>query len=139
VGLVVDTSALIDIERSGGDVKSRLGELGDERAVVPAIVYAELQVGVRLADTRRRAEARRARIDALVARLPIVDFDRAIAERWADLFAHMTRAGTMLPSNDLAVASTAMHLDFAVLLGSRGESHFEKVPGLRIARIGRPR
>lgn len=137
MGLVVDTSALVEVERGAGDAESLLGELGSEAAVVPAIVYAELQVGVRLADTAARATTRRARIDALVERLPIVEFDRPIGDRWADLFADLTKGGVTIPANDLAVAATALHLGFGVLLGSRGETHFERVPGLRVARLGR--
>lgn len=54
--------------------------------------------------------------------MPIVEFDRAIAERWAGLFAALTRDGAMIPANDLAVAATATHLGFAVLLGPEGGS-----------------
>lgn len=135
MGLALDTSALIAVERGPGNLEDHLGELGAEPAVVPAIVYAELQVGVRLADTPERGASRRARIDALVGRLPIVEFDRAIAERWADLFASLTRAGAMIPANDLAVAATAIHLGFGVLLGPEGEEHYEHVPELRVERL----
>ena len=135
MGLVLDTSALVAVERLGGNVEDRLGALGAEPAVVPAIVYAELRVGVRLADTPERAASRRARIEALVSRLPIVEFDRSIAERWADLFAALTRSGAMIPANDIAVAATAIHLGFGVLLGPAGEEHYERVPALRVARL----
>jgi len=135
VGLILDTSALVQVERAGADVLTRLTQLDEESAAIPAIVYAELQVGVRLADTAERARARTARIEALVARLPVVEFDRAIADRWADLFADLTSAGTMMPANDIAVAATALHLGSGVLLGPRGERHFERVPGLRIVRL----
>lgn len=135
MGLVLDTSALVAVERIGAELEDRLGDLGTDLAVLPAIVYAELQVGVRLADTPARAASRRSRIDALVTRLPIVEFDRAIAERWADLFAALTRGGSMIPANDLAVAATAVHLGFAVLLGPEGEEHYERVPDLRVARL----
>lgn len=138
MGLALDTSALVAVERMGGAPGDALGELASEPAVVPAIVYAELQVGVRLADTPERAANRSRRVEALVARLPVVEFDRAIAERWADLFATLTRRGAMIPANDLAVAATAMHLGFGVLLGPDGEEHYERVPELRIARLPRP-
>jgi len=135
VGLVLDTSALVAVQRIGADLEARLGDLGADPAVLPAIVYAELQVGVRLADTPARAAGRRSRIDALVTRLPIVEFGRAIAERWADLFAALTRDGSRIPANDLAVAATAIHLGFAVLLGPEGEEHYERVPDLHVARL----
>lgn len=65
----------------------------------------------------------------------MVEFDRPVAERWADLFAQLTRAGTMIPANDLAIAATAIHLDYAVLLGPKGEAHYERVKGLRVRRM----
>jgi predicted nucleic acid-binding protein len=49
-------------------------ELPDEPAALAAIVYAELLVGAKMAESRRRAEGRRAKIDALLATMPVVDF-----------------------------------------------------------------
>lgn len=135
MGVVIDTSALVALERAGSDLSGLARDVADEAAVVPAIVYAELQVGVRLADDTRRSASRRARVDALVQRVPVVEFDRAIADRWAELFADLTRAGTMIPTNDLQVAATALHLDHGVLLGPRGDTHFDKVPGLHTLRL----
>ena len=104
--------------------------------VLPAIVYAELLVGVLLADTPSRAEARRAKLSALIARVPVVRFGPEIAERWADLFAILSRQGRLIPANDLAVAATASHLGFGVLVGPQDEAHFRKVPGLRVEALG---
>ncbi|MGH7551926.1 MAG: hypothetical protein ACREMQ_02735, partial [Longimicrobiales bacterium] len=59
-----------------------------------------------------------------------------IANRWAALFAGLTRQGRMIPANDLAVAATALHLGFGVLLGPTGEDHFERVSGLSARRLG---
>ena len=85
-----------------------------------------------------RAASRRAKIDALVARVPIVEFDSELAERWADLFATLTQQGRLIPSNDLAVAATAIHLGFGVLVGPRDEAHFRTVPGLRVETVTLP-
>jgi predicted nucleic acid-binding protein len=135
VGLVLDTSALVALERLTDGFETALGALGAESAVIPAIVYAELLVGVRLADGAARAAARKARVDALISRFPVVDFTREIAERWADLFATLSRAGTMIPSNDLAIAATALALDFGVLVGPKDERHYRQVPNLRCERF----
>lgn len=135
MGLVIDTSALIALERLTDGFEAALGSLGAEPAVIPAIVYAELLVGVRLADIPARSATRQARVDALVSRFPIVDFTREIAERRADLFATLSRAGTMIPSNDLAVAATALQLDFAVLVGPKDERHYRRIPDLRCERL----
>ena len=140
MGVVVDTSALVAAERRARTDASEgratwgdlLGRLAVDDAVLPAAVYAELLVGVRLADSAKRTAARRARIDALTVRVPIVDFDAAIAEEWARLFSELRRVGQLIPANDLAVAATATHLGFTVLVGPADERHFRRVPGLRV-------
>lgn len=131
MGLVIDTSALVELERRGSDWEIAGSPLLDEMAVIAAIAYAEVMVGVRLADTAVRARQRKARLDALVAHCGIVDFNRAIAERWSEIFAQLSRSGKMIPSNDIAVAATAMELDFGVLVGPADEKHFRRVEGLR--------
>jgi tRNA(fMet)-specific endonuclease VapC len=136
MGLVIDTSALVALERSGEDPGTAQGRVADEPVVLPAIVYAELLSGVDLADTPARAASRRAKVDALVARVPVVSFGPVTAERWAEAFTALRRAGTTIPSNDLVVAATALELDFGVLVGPDDEAHFRRVEGLRVERLG---
>ena len=100
--------------------------------MLPAAVYAELLVGVQRANGPKRAAARRARIDILAVRVPIVDFDASIAGEWARLFATRSRSGRVIPANDLAVVATATYLGFPVLVGPSGEHHFRAVDGLAV-------
>jgi predicted nucleic acid-binding protein len=128
---VIDTSALVSLERAPAGWSEHLsGPLEREEVVLPTIVYAELLAGVRLADTSARAAARQARVDRLVARVPLVGFGTRIAERWAQLFSLLHREGGMIPSNDLVVAATATELGFGVLVGPADEAHFRRVPNL---------
>jgi predicted nucleic acid-binding protein len=133
VGLVIDTSALVALERAGGDLTSAFtAAVAKEHAAVPAIVVAELLVGVHLAASKMRARQRREKVDEVLASAPIVDFGIEVAERWAELFVDLERRGTRIPANDLAVAATALHLGFGVLVGPEGEEHFRRVQGLRV-------
>ena len=136
MGLVIDTSALVALERAGEDFGNALADVGEEAVAMPAIVYAELLTGVTLARGAKRAARRRARIDKLVSVVGIVDFDANIAAHWAELFALLSKRGRLIPSNDLAVAATARHLGFGVLVGPHDEAHFRRVPALRVARLG---
>ncbi len=129
---MIDTSALVAVEREGIPWEEALAALGDEATALPAIVYAELLVGVRLSSSAARAETRRAKIDTLVSRVPVVEFATGAAAHWADLFALLSRAGRLIPATDLLVAATARFLDFGVLVGPRAEGHFRAVPGLRV-------
>lgn len=136
MGLVIDTSAAVAVERAGSDWPQLIASYAGEQVALPAIVYAELLVGVALADTPKRARQRRRGLDALAGAVDIVDFGAAIAERWVALFAHLTRAGRTIPSNDMAVAATALHLAYGVLVGPPDESHFRSVPHLRVEVLG---
>ncbi len=132
MGLLIDTSALVALERTSTAWEAALAGFGSEAVAVPAVVYAELLAGVELADTPSRAAARRAKIEAVVARAPIVEFEAGAAARWATVFAQLHRAGTLIPANDLAVAATALHLGFGVLVGPNDEGHFRRIAGLRV-------
>lgn len=132
MGLVMDTSALVSLERRDASWERLLDAAGDEPVALAAAAYAELLSGVLLAHTPERAVRRRARVDALASRVPVVDFGGAIAERWSEIFAALHRQGRLIPANELAVAATALHLGFGVLVGPSGEEHFRRVDGLRV-------
>ena len=136
MGLVADTSAVVAIER-GGDLERTLADLGSEPLVVPAIVYAELLAGVSLTGDPVRAAERRAKVAAVAAAFPIVEFGRVFAERWADIVGALRISGTPIPSNDAQVAATALGLGFGVLVGPADEAHFRQVPGLSVHVLSR--
>ena len=85
-----------------------------------------------MADTAERAASRQRKIQSLLDRVAVIPFDQFMAERWADLFSHLRRSGGPIPSNDLCVAATALHLDFGVLVGPGDEAHFRRIPSLRV-------
>lgn len=136
MGLLIDTSALVALERDALTWDDLEDPTGDEPLALPAIVLAELLAGVHLADTPGRASTRRAKIDALSQRLPVLPFGAGAADGWARIFSELHRGGTSIPSNDLIVAATALELGFGVLVGPSGESHFGRVPGLRVEVLG---
>jgi predicted nucleic acid-binding protein len=130
---VIDTSAVVALERAGTSWESAVpADAGGQEVVLPSIVYAELMSGVHLADTPERGAERRAKIDGLTDRVPIVDLGRDIADRWALLFARLSRSGELIPSNDLVVAATALQLGFGVVVGPADEQHFRRVPELEV-------
>jgi len=131
MGLILDTSALIAWERAAH--AGRHIHLDDgEELVLPAIVWAEALAGVRLADTATRAVRRPARLEALRRVVGIEPFTAETAEHHADIFSELTRQGTMIPQNDIAVAATARSLQFGVLVGPNDEAHFHRIAGIEV-------
>lgn len=78
-------------------------------------------------------------MDALVSAVGVIDLGPAIAQQWAAVFGTSSRLGQLIPSNDLAVAATARHLGFGVLVGPNDEAHFRTVPGLTVEVLRAPR
>jgi predicted nucleic acid-binding protein len=50
----------------------------------------------------------------------------------ADLFAELSRRGQLIPAKDVAVAATAVSLEFGVLVGTHDEAHFRRIPKLEV-------
>jgi len=128
MGIVLDTSALVEMERAGDRIDQNL--LSEGLVYLPAIVWAEALVGVRLSASSGKAARRRARLEAISRLTGVVPFSAEISEHYADIFSELHGAGQMIPQNDMAVAATARFLDADVLLGPGDEKHFRRVAGL---------
>jgi predicted nucleic acid-binding protein len=132
MGLVLDTSALVELERRALPLEAGLQPYLDAPLAVPMVVWAELLVGVRMAADPDRIARRRSRLEQLRLRVPLVPFDAAIAEDYADIFAECLRSGRMVPQNVMEVAATARKLGYAVLVGRHDEAHFRSVKRLDV-------
>ena len=135
MGLIIDTSAIVELERSKSNWDAVLKKAGDEPVFLPAIVWGELMAGVHLADSAPRALRRREKLDALRKAVPILPFTAEIAEVWSRLFAELQRAGTPIPSNDLCVAATAIAEGHRILVSTKDENHYRQVKGAEIVRL----
>jgi len=123
--LLLDTTFLIDVER-GDAVLDELVQDADDVAVA-AITFAELRVGVLLADGRRR-DARSGFFEAVRAAIPALPYDDAVADAHADLLASVRRSGLPRGAHDLIIAATAKAAGRVVV--SADESAFVGLPGV---------
>ncbi len=131
MGLIIDTSALVALERSLGTAQPLALE-PEEIYALPAIVWAESLTGVRLASDASRAARRLARLEAIRKVTGIEDFTPLVAEHYADIFSELSKAGHLIPQNDMAVAATARSLNFGVLVGPNDEVLFRRVTELEV-------
>lgn len=135
MGLMIDTSALVSLEREDKDWTELMASYASESVAIPVIVWAEALVGVRMAKSAQRAAKRRAKLEQLRLHVPIIEFDATIAEHYADIFMECAKAGTMIPQNDMAVAATARSCGYSVLVSSRDEAHFGLVRNLKVVML----
>jgi predicted nucleic acid-binding protein len=135
MGLIIDTSALVALERSIGSACPLELPL-EETYALPAIVWAEALIGVRLASDASRAARRLARLEAIRKVTGVENFTPLLAEHYADIFAELSQAGKLIPQNDITVAATARALNFGVLVGPVDEAHFRRISDLEVRVLG---
>lgn len=131
MGLILDTSALITMERAsinGGEIN--LNE--EDELFIPAIVWAEALTGVRRADSAMRAAKRMSFLEKIRRVAGVEPFSEFTAEHYADIYAELSTGGLMIPQNDISVAATARSLGCGVLVGPKDEAHFRRVQGLEV-------
>ncbi|HMP71920.1 MAG TPA: type II toxin-antitoxin system VapC family toxin [Kiritimatiellia bacterium] len=131
MGLILDTSALVAWERAQASGE-QIDLSPDELILIPAVVWAEALIGVRVAATSRQAAQRRARLEALRSVTQIEPFTPHLAEHYADIFSELSTAGTLISQNDIAVAATARAIGYGVLVGLNDEPRFRLVRNLRV-------
>jgi tRNA(fMet)-specific endonuclease VapC len=128
--LILDTSILIEVERGDGELLESLADVDD--VAIAAISVAELRVGARLVEGRRRVR-RGQFIDSTIDTISIEAYDLEVAEAHAELIAHVRRAGTPRGAFDLIIAATALARDREVVtLDRRG---FTDLPGVAVTEI----
>jgi tRNA(fMet)-specific endonuclease VapC len=125
--LLFDTTFLIDAERSASDLDDAVGD--DDEVAIAAITAAELRVGVLLSSGKKRA-ARLAFLEDVLAVIPLLDYDRAVAAVHAELLVHVRHQGRPRGAHDLIIASTARAASRTVV--SADHAAFADLPGVQV-------
>jgi predicted nucleic acid-binding protein len=132
MGIVLDTSALVVLERGETALDATLKDRLDDPMVIPMVVWAEMLVGIRMARTADVAARRRARMEELRLHVPLIPFNAAIAEHYADIFAECIRDGRMIPQNHMAVSRHRQAFRVSCAGESQGRIRFRCVQGLLV-------
>lgn len=131
-GTLIDSSVLIAAQRGRLRPDQLQQEDDDQPVAMAAISASELLHGVhRLASAAARIRAERF-VEHVLASIPIVPFDLEIARVHARLDAELAAAGTRVGDADLAIAATALELDYRI--ATRDLRSFPKIKGLDVVR-----
>lgn len=110
-----------------GPARRHLESLGSERLRVSVHVVCELFAGVELS---AHGVHERRRVERICRRLDIVYPDSRFAALYGRIVAGLQRAGQLISTMDLLIATSAL-LDQAVLVTGNAK-HFQRVPGLAL-------
>lgn len=135
MGIVIDTSVLVTLERAGrswDDLLSGLksGTEDDPFVAIAAITVSELLVGVLRADSKSRRALRGDFVEQVIGKVTVLSFDLASARVHARVWAGLSGSGETIGPSDLLIAATALANGHAVLTENFRE--FQRVPDLDV-------
>ncbi len=102
--LLLDTTVLVDADRGGDQMDAVVAD--DDDVAIAAITVAELRVGVELSTGKVRRQ-RQEFLDDVIAAVPVVDYDLAVADAHAHLLVAVRQQGRPRGAHDLMIAATA--------------------------------
>mgnify|MGYP001604438860 CR=1 FL=1 len=133
MGLVLDTSVIVEAERRTIAFESLMEAVKDEPVGLAAITASELLHGCHRARDAGTRARRFAFVEALLGLIPVLDFGLAEARRHAELWAELARKGTVVGAHDLLIAATALANGWA--LATLRVREFRRVPGVTLVSL----
>jgi len=130
MGILIDSSVLINIERRGSAIAAAVKGRETERFFISVISASELLHGVHHAkDPAIRAE-RLIFVEAILNVFPVLDIDLATARTHAQLWNNLEASGIMIGLHDSWIAATCLTHSLAIVTGNVRE--FSRVPDLQV-------
>jgi tRNA(fMet)-specific endonuclease VapC len=130
LGVLIDTSVLIEHERGRLELESHLRGRENEEFFLSVVTASELLHGVHRAQDGRIQARRTAWVEAVLERFPLLDVDLITARSHARLWAELASAGRLIGPHDLWLAATCLSRGLSLITVNVRE--FERVPGLTV-------
>lgn len=130
MGVILDSSEIIALERNRGVVENLVAGREDEPFGISVVTVAELLHGVERADTETRKIRRQAFVEKVIELIPVFPFDTGAARIYAKIWASLVQRSFTVGAHDLIIAATAISMDYTVITSNRRD--FEKIEGLRL-------
>lgn len=130
MGILIDSSVLIEVERGRIDPVPHLRKHGPERAFVSVISVSELLYGAHHTGDPAIRHRRLALGESVLAQFKVLPIDTAVARLHAQLRAELATRGTPIGPHDLWLAATC--LLHGLTLATANLREFRRVPGLAV-------
>lgn len=128
MGTLIDSSALIALERGSGVLAELIEPFEDEPVAIAAVTASELLHGVLRANTELRRSRREEFVEEVLREVPILAFDLEVARVYSRLWVDLQALGASIAVHDLMIAATALRHGLRLL--TQNVRHFERCQGL---------
>jgi tRNA(fMet)-specific endonuclease VapC len=133
MGVILDSSLLIEAERERFDFEEFVVAEEIEDARIAAITASELLHGVERAHTDSIRASRSGFVESVLTRFPIEPFTLDTARIHARIWAEMTARGRGIGAHDLIIASTAV--EHGLEIASLNVRDFRGIPGVKLTPV----
>lgn len=130
MGIILDTSVLIEAERGRFDIETFVNGREEEPFGLSVITVAELLHGVHRADSSKRRVRRGAYVEKVIEIFPVYPFEITSARMYAEIWAELQKKGIQIGAHDLMIGSTALALGFSV--ATFNSRHFKRIESLNL-------
>lgn len=130
MGLLIDSSVFIEIERSNQPLEVLRTLVPNEDIAVASVTIAEILTGAFRADTASRRINRQRFVDLVMESFPLYSYTPETALIHARIWADLASKGQTVGGHDLQIAATAIQLGFGVM--TRNARDFQRIPTLRV-------
>lgn len=130
MGLLIDTSVFVALERRRGEDLGFDPAIVQQESYLSAVTASELLHGVHRARTAAQRARRERFVETILGALPVLPVDLVVARTHARLWADLAMRGVAIGAHDLWIAATALAHDLGVLTANRRE--FERIEDLEI-------
>ena len=133
MGIILDTSVLIAIERGALDPSALIQGRENEAFGISVVTVSELLHGVHRATPVARRITREAFVERIIAEMVLYPFDVAAARIYAQIWAQLASKGLQVGAHDLLIAATAISLGHEVLTVNHRD--FARIKGLQYSKL----
>jgi tRNA(fMet)-specific endonuclease VapC len=133
MGVILDTSILISLERAGSSIDGFIAGREEEPFGISVVSVSELLHGVHRADSEMRKVKRESYVERIIDLFPVYPFDIGAGRIYARIWANLAQKHLSVGAHDLIIAATAISLGFSVVTFNLRD--YEKIEGLTVQRL----
>jgi tRNA(fMet)-specific endonuclease VapC len=133
MGVILDTSFLISLERAESSIDEFIAGREAESFGISVVSVSELLHGVHRADSETRRVKRESYVERIIDLFPVYPFDLAAGRIYARIWANLVQKHLSVGAHDLIIAATAISLGFSVVTFNLRD--FDKIEGLTVERL----
>ncbi|MBL8029595.1 MAG: type II toxin-antitoxin system VapC family toxin [Fibrobacteres bacterium] len=130
MGIIIDTSVLIQFERKGSNISEFVKQHEKEEMFLSVITASELLHGVHRATDAGIKANRLAFVEGIIAAIPIIEIDLAVSRLHSQLWSDLSKTGQIIGAHDLWIAATCLAHGYMLVTSNVRE--FKRIPGLQL-------